>query len=88
MKKLSETIKPGQLIATTNVKGYEGMELALYLGRVSWGLELVQWIGKKGDPCQIFTEDLDKTFYKTKIIRVDNDEIEFKRKYERNSDGN
>lgn len=80
MDRLSTKVKPGQIVATTNVAGYEGQELAVYLGKGMPGTLMLQWLGKNGTPIQVFTEDFDKTFYKTKIIRTDNNEIEFKRK--------
>ncbi len=74
MTRLSDIIKPGDIVATDNVEGYEGNELAVYLGvktKRGEGLLVISWITTGRSLYQVFTSDFNKFFYPVRLVGFD-----------------
>lgn len=73
------TLKPGQVLATTNIAGYEGQEVGIFLGfELGKSLLYIQWINGRCE--KVFREDVEKTFYKTTLQGIVDEQVTFKRK--------
>lgn len=75
----TDKLKPGDIVATTNVAGYEGQEVGVFLGfEMGHRLLYIQWINGRCE--KIFQEDFEKTFYKTRLEGIVDEKVHFKRK--------
>lgn len=74
MPRLSDIVHIGDIVATSNIEGYEGAELGVYLGverTRGEGLLYINWLNNPRAIEKVFTSDFNRYFYPVKLVGID-----------------